>query len=436
MFFLSPFKHFDFTMSKFLYGIDFGTTNSALSIFDEEKNEITDTIIVPSILYFQSEQSAAEPLNYVVGEEAISAYISDGMKGRFMKSIKRILPRSSFIETRIHHKRLNASDLVTLILKELKNRADQITGVDCRRAVIGRPVFFDDDNTSKDALAQKRLNKAAENAGFDEVRFQFEPIGAAFAYEKTISKKEKVLVADLGGGTTDFTYLELDPDKIGSKDRRNDIIATGGIYIGGDSFDSAFMWEKGTPYFGKYTMYEAAPGKMLKVPVSLFANICSWEQMNFFNGLKVKNDILTYYHYAKQDKTFKNLITLTDNNLGYSVFQAIEKTKIELSQQTTSKFKYSEMEIEIDEEISIEQYEMVIDKDLAKISRYLDEFLLQHKIKPDEINSLFLTGGTSMVLAVKNLFKARFPDTPLHTGDNFMSVARGLAYSGYLFNEA
>ena len=436
MFFLSPFKHFDFTMSKFLYGIDFGTTNSALSIFDEEKNEITDTIIVPSILYFQSEQSAAEPLNYVVGEEAISAYISDGMKGRFMKSIKRILPRSSFIETRIHHKRLNASDLVTLILKELKKRADQITGVDCRRAVIGRPVFFDDDNTSKDALAQKRLNKAAENAGFDEVRFQFEPIGAAFAYEKTISKKEKVLVADLGGGTTDFTYLELDPDKIGSKDRRNDIIATGGIYIGGDSFDSAFMWEKGTPYFGKYTMYEAAPGKMLKVPVSLFANICSWEQMNFFNGLKVKNDILTYYHYAKQDKTFKNLITLTDNNLGYSVFQAIEKTKIELSQQTTSKFKYSEMEIEIDEEISIEQYEMVIDKDLAKISRYLDEFLLQHKIKPDEINSLFLTGGTSMVLAVKNLFKARFPDTPLHTGDNFMSVARGLAYSGYLFNEA
>jgi hypothetical chaperone protein len=435
MSFLSPLKHFDFTMSKFLYGIDFGTTNSALSIFDEERNEITDTIIVPSILYFQSEQSSSEPLKYVVGEEAIAAYISDGMKGRFMKSIKRILPRSSFIETRIHHQRLNASDLVTLILKELKTRADQITGVDCRRAVIGRPVFFDDDNTSKDALAQKRLNKAAENAGFDEVRFQFEPIGAAFAYEKTISKKEKVLVADLGGGTTDFTYLELDPDKIGSKDRRNDIIATGGIYIGGDSFDSAFMWEKGTPYFGKYTMYEAAPGKLLKVPVSLFANICSWEQMNFFNGLKVKNDIQTYYHYAKQDKTFKNLITLTDNNLGYSVFQSIEKTKIELSAQTSSKFSYSEMEIEIDEDISIEQYEAVIEKDLTKISRYLDEFLLLHKIKPEEINSLFLTGGTSMVLAVKNLFKARFPDTPLHTGDNFMSVAKGLAYSGYLFND-
>lgn len=422
-------------MSKFLYGIDFGTTNSALSIFDEEKNQIIETIIVPSILYFGSEQSAAEPLKYVVGEEAIAAYLADGMKGRFMKSIKRILPRSSFIETRIHHKRLNASDLVTLILKELKTKADLITGIDCQKAIIGRPVFFDDDNTTKDALAQKRLTKAAENAGFNEVRFQFEPIGAAFAYEKTISKKEKVLVADLGGGTTDFTYLELDPAKIGSKDRKKDIIATGGIYIGGDSFDSAFMWEKGTPYFGKHTMYEAAPGKMLKVPVSLFSNICSWEQMNFFNGLKVKNDIQTYYHYSKQDKTFKNLITLIDNNLGYSIFQTIEQTKIELSKQSTSKFNYSEMEIEIDEAISIEQYETVIDKDIRKISQYLDAFLLQHQIKPEEINSLFLTGGTSMVLAVKNLFKVRFPDTPMHTGDNFMSVAKGLAYSGYLFNE-
>lgn len=435
MSFFNTFKHFTFTMSKFLYGIDFGTTNSALSIYDEEKKEIIDTIIVPSILYFQSEQPAAEALKYVVGEEAIASYLSDGMKGRFMKSIKRILPRSSFIETRIHNKRYNASDLVTLILKELKDRADLITGFDCRKAVIGRPVFFDDENSSKDALAQKRLNKAAENAGFDDVRFQFEPIGAAFAYEKTISKRERVLVADLGGGTTDFTYLELDPAKIGSKDRRKDIIATGGIYIGGDSFDSAFMWEKGTPYFGKHTMYEAAPGKMLKVPVSLFANICSWEQMNFFNGQKIKNDLQTYYHYAKQDKIFKNLITLTDNNLGYSVFQSIEKTKIDLSKQESSTFKYSKMEIEINEDITIDQYETIIEKDLTKISRYLDEFLSSNQIKPEEINSLFLTGGTSMVCAVKNLFETRFPAIPIHTGDNFMSVAKGLAYSGYLFDE-
>lgn len=420
-------------MSNFLYGIDFGTTNSALSIYDEDSNELVDTIIVPSLLYFFSDQSSSAPLNYVVGKEAIEAYVSDGMTGRFMKSIKRILPRSSFIETRVFNRKLNASDLVTLILKELKQRADAITGIDCQKAVIGRPVFFDDENASKDTLAQKRLNQAASNAGFTDVRFQFEPIGAAFAYERTLKQKEKVLVADLGGGTTDFTFLSLDPERVGEKERQKDIIATGGIYIGGDSFDSSFMWEKGTPYFGKHTQYEAAPGKMLNVPVSLFANICSWEQMNFFNGQKIKNDLDNYYHYSKKDTKFKNLLTLTENNLGYSVFQAIERSKLELSNKAATQFSYSRMGIEIDEQVSIEDYDQIIQKDLSKISRYLDEFLTKNNIVSGDIDSLFLTGGTSMVSAVRNLFNEKFPNKPIHSGDNFISVAKGLAYSGYLF---
>jgi len=420
-------------MSKFLYGIDFGTTNSALSIYDEEKKEIVKTIIVPSLLYFQQDQGAIGSLNYVVGEQAISSYLKDGMKGRFIKSIKQILSRTTFTETRIHNRRYTAADLVTLILKDLKGKADEFIGFDCQKAIIGRPVFFDDDNAQKDTLAQTRLKKAAENAGFSEVRFQFEPIGAAFAYEKTIVKKENVLVADLGGGTTDFTYLVLDPAKVGSKDRKNDMMASGGIYIGGDSFDSAFMWDKGTPYFGKNTLYEATPGKVLTVPISLFANICSWDKMNFFNGLRIQKDLEDYYYYSKKDRKFKNLLTLVDHNLGYSVFQAIEKTKIDLSDLQVSTFAYSNMDIEINEQVSIDQYNAIIDKDIKKISTYLDEFMLKNDIKAADIDSLFLTGGSSLVGAVQNLFKTRFPHIPLNSGDNFTSVAQGLAYSGYLF---
>lgn len=422
-------------MNKFLYGIDFGTSNSSLCIFDELRKEIIATITIPSILYFQSEQQPGHPLSYKVGEEAIQGYIKDGMKGRFMKSIKRILPRSSFIETRVYNKRLNASDLVTLILKDLKTKADEITGEDVGKAIIGRPVFFDDESSEKDALAQKRLHKAAENAGFTDIRFQFEPIGAAFAYEKSISSRERVLVADLGGGTTDFTYLVLDPEKSDQKNRRDDILATGGIYIGGDSFDSAFMWDRGTPYFGKETMYDAGQGKMLKVPVSLFTHICTWEQMNFFNGLKVKNDLQNYFHFSKQDRKFRNLITLTDHNLGYSVFQAIEKTKIELSDADLSCFQYSKMDIEINEDISIEAYNGIIEKDLQKISRYLDGFLAGNQIQATDIDSLFLTGGTSLLRAVKRLFEEKFPGVPVRSEDNFVSVAKGLAYSGYLFED-
>ena len=419
-------------MKRFLYGIDFGTSNSALAIYDEDSKEIHSTIIIPSLIYFYHQLNDK---NYVVGEEAIAAYLNDGMKGRFIKSIKQILSRSSFTETRIHNKRYNASDLVAIILKELKSRADELIGQDCRKAVIGRPVFFDDDNIQKDILAQNRLNKAAEIAGFTEVRFQFEPIGAAFAYEKKLTKKENVLVADLGGGTTDFTYLVLDPAKVGSLDRKNDMMATGGIYVGGDSFDSAFMWEKGTPYFGKHTTYEATPGKVLTVPNSLFANICSWEQMNFFNGQRIKKDIEAYYYFSGNNPKFKNLITLIENNLGYSVFQAIEKTKITLSTANSSTFNYHKMDIRIEEEIPSADYEKIIKKDVDRISSYLNEFMLQHNINIKDIDSLFLTGGTSMVASIQQLFKTKFPHLTLNSGDNFKSVAKGLAYSGYLFEE-
>ncbi|OKS86998.1 Hsp70 family protein [Mucilaginibacter polytrichastri] len=422
-------------MKRFLYGIDFGTTNSALAIYDEESKEINHTIIIPSLIYFYHEPNAERDKNYVVGEEAIAAYLNDGMKGRFIKSIKQILSRSSFTETRIHNKRYNASDLVAIILEELKERADELTGQDCRKAVIGRPVFFDDDNVQKDTLAQNRLNKAAEIAGFVDVRFQFEPIGAAFAYEKTLAKKENVLVADLGGGTTDFTYLVLDPAKTGSKDRKNDMMATGGIYIGGDSFDSAFMWEKGTPYFGKHTQYEATPGKVLTVPKSLFANICSWEQMNFFNGPRIKKDIEDYYYYSGKDRKFKNLITLIDHNLGYSVFQAIEKTKITLTSANSAAFSYHKMDIKINEDIPLPVYDQIIAKDVERIENYLTDFLTQNNIDPQNIDSLFLTGGTSMVGSIQKLFKNKFPHVKLNSGDNFKSVAKGLAYSGYLFED-
>ncbi|RKR84558.1 putative chaperone protein [Mucilaginibacter gracilis] len=421
--------------NRFLYGIDFGTTNSALAIFDEETKEIHSTIIIPSLIYFFHQFDAKSEKNYVVGEEAIAAYLNDGMKGRFIKSIKQILSRTSFTETRIHNKRYNAADLVALILKELKERADILTGEDCRKAVIGRPVFFDDDNVQKDTLAQTRLNKAAAIAGFENVRFQFEPIGAAFAYEKSLAKKENVLVADLGGGTTDFTYLVLDPEKVGSKDRKNDMMANGGIYIGGDSFDSAFMWEKGTPYFGKHTQYEATPGKVLTVPKSLFANICSWEQMNFFNGLRIQKDIEDYYYFSGNNRLFKNLITLIENNLGYSVFQSIEKAKITLSNAVTANFSYHNMGVEIEEEIPLDVYEQIIAKDVDRIANYLDDFMLQNNIDAKNIDSLFLTGGTSMVGSIQKLFKNRFPHVSLNSGDNFKSVAKGLAYSSYLFED-
>ncbi len=422
-------------MQQHLYGIDFGTTNSVLSIFDRSTKQIVETISVPSILYFPINQSSDDELNYLVGEKAIESYLAENMKGRFMKSIKQILPVSSFVNTRIGNNLYSASDLVSFILIDLKKAADKIIGYTCETAIIGRPVFFDDLNKGKDDLAQKRLLEAAEIAGFTSIRFQFEPISAAFAYEKTIKKKERVLVADLGGGTTDFTLIELDPTKSTSINRREDILATGGIYIGGDNFDSSFMWEKGTPYFGRGIQYESMPGKMVDLPTSFFQNICSWKEMNFFNGQKVKNSLNQYFVYTKRNPIFKNLITLIDNNLGFSVFKEIEKVKIQLTENELTDFDFSILDIQIKEEISKEKYAEIINDDVISIEKYLNKFLETNAIDSSQIDSLFLTGGTSLVPSVKQIFHQKFPTTPIHSGDNFISVANGLALSEYLFEE-
>jgi hypothetical chaperone protein len=420
-------------MSDFLYGIDFGTTNSALSIYGLKAEKIITTITLPSLLYFPIEHEQGDSLKHFVGQAAIDAYLSDRMSGRFMKSVKRILPRSSFTETRIHSQKANASDLVSFVLIELKARADAFIGQKCSKAIIGRPVNFDDDDPVKDQLAQERLLQAATQAGFTEIRFQFEPIGAAFTYERELKQKERVLVADLGGGTTDFTFIELNPANVGRAERKQDILATGGIYIGGDSFDSSFMWEVGTPYFGRGVLYESMPGKFLELPPSFFENICSWEKMNFFNGSKVQNELRKYFTYSKKNEKVKNFLTLIENNLGYSLFRSIETTKIELSSSDVSRFVFEESGIEIEERISINKYETIIEHDLIRMENYLNIFLDKHSIRSNEVDSLFLTGGTSLVSGVKKLFRNKFPNTPIRDGNTFISVAQGLAYSGYLF---
>jgi hypothetical chaperone protein len=157
--------------------------------------------------------------------------------------------------------------------------------------------------------------------------------------------------------------------------------------------------------------------------------------MNFFNGPRIKKDIEDYYYFSGKDRKFKNLITLIDNNLGYSVFRSIERTKIELSVAESSRFSYHQMDIDIDEEISLQLFEEIISKNVDQIATYLNTFLEQHDIDPARIDSLFLTGGTSMVSSIQKLFKQRFPQVNLNSGDNFKSVATGLALSGYLFED-
>ena len=423
-------------MSKYIYGIDFGTTNSALAILDTETNNLVKLFTIPSLLFFPEPTKPKEQVVPTVGNEAISLYVQNRMRGRFMKSIKKVLPNKSFIDTKIGSKSYRAEDLVALILINLKKQADDFIGENITTAVIGRPVVFD-ENPEKDALAQERLSKAAQIAGFDSFFFQMEPIGAAFTYERQIEKQELVLVADFGGGTSDFSLMRLNPDAIHQADRQADMLAQGGIYIGGDSFDSDIMWHKGTPHFGRGVKEEFTPGKPLDLPLSYFHNICSWERMNFLDSLRMRISINKSYNFSGKDYRVKNLQTLIEANLGYVLFKQIEKVKIDLTAIDNAILEFNEHEISINEPISIQDFENeIIDKNVEKIEKYLQEFLSQNQIKNKDIDVVFMTGGTSLVRPLRNIFVKRFGENNIKSGDNFNSVAMGLAYSYKMLSEA
>ncbi len=422
-------------MPKYIYGIDFGTSNSALAILDVEHNKIVKLFTEPSILFFPFQEKYTNNPPYFIGNEAINQYVKSGMKGRFMKSIKKVLPNKGFIDTKIFGKSFRIEELVALVILDLKTKADEFLGLKVETAVLGRPVVFD-ENPEKDLLAQIRLEKAANIAGLKQVFFTMEPIGAAFTYERKLKKEELVLVADFGGGTTDFSLIRLRPESINSKNRSQDMIAKGGIYIGGDSFDADIMWHKGTPHFGKGIKEQTQPGKWIDLPLSYFLNICSWEKMNFLDTMRWKESLKRSYFLTGNDYRIKNLQTLIEKNLGYKLFQAIEFSKITLTNEVKTDLIFENEGIDIFETIHISDFENeIITDNILSIKNYLLNFLALQEIDAKKIDSIFITGGSSNVKAIQNLFSALFGKEKIISGDNFNSVAIGLAYSYNLFKE-
>lgn len=411
-------------MSSHIYGIDFGTSNSVLTALHIESKEIVKIQSEHSVLYFQDDEQ------FCFGKEAIGRYVSNNMKGRLLKSVKTLLPQTSFTFTYIFGKKYTAEDLVALMLAHLKSKTDEYLGEEVTEVVLGRPVVFSEDR-EKDKLAEKRLLNAARKAGFEKIWFQYEPIAAGFSYEQSIQKPETVLIGDFGGGTSDFTLMKLGEGTNSLSDRRSDILKTGGLHIGGDDFDSSIMWNKLVPYFGyglKYDNY----GKLLDLPVHIFRTLCEWDQMAFLKEGNIRRSLEDYYHATRRNDALKRLMALIDENLGFSLFQAIEQSKIGLSANDLSQIDFTRSLIDIHEQIRLEEFNTFIQKDIEKIDHFLTTFLKEAGHEPEQVQTIFLTGGTSSLSAIQDLFKKRFPENVIRSGDNFNSVAQGLAFS-YLY---
>lgn len=427
------------TQRNYTYGIDFGTSNSSISIWDNQRNSVWNDEEVsrpePTLLYFPHARSFyARTDERYFGFEAIDRYIGDNMDGRLLQAIKTILPDSSFTETIINNQTYTIEELVALHLRHLKRKADLLTGESGEVAVMGRPAVFHPD-PENDKLAEDRLRTAARMVGFKSIEFQYEPIAAAWAYEASLTSPQVVLVGDFGGGTSDFTIIRLDPAKRHSNNRREDVLSTHGVPVAGNRLDSDVMWHKLTPLFGKGATYqEFAGAKVVRVPSAVHHTICRWDRIPFLNRDKKLMDKLVHFEKKSNNpEGFSRLITLIKRNLGFSVFQSIEKAKIGLSQADSAALSFLDPEMSIDGTLTDAEFREFTDDTLEQIRDSLMTTLSQAGMKADEVNLVFLTGGSSLVRPIQEIFHELFGQEKVRSGDTFTSVAQGLALSAPLF---
>ncbi len=418
-------------MSTYIYGIDFGTSNSSVTIWDVERRALVrDPRIAgveSSFMYFPYTLRKDPPL---IGNAAKLRYVQDEMRGRFFQAIKTILPNRTFERTIVNNETYLLEDLIAFFLRHLKGKADLVTGQDVKRVVMGRPAVFSSD-PAEDQIAQDRLKRAAELAGFEEIHFQYEPIAAAFAYEARIRQPERVLVGDFGGGTSDFTVVQLDPRRQGQVDRLSDILATGGLPVAGNRYDSATMWHTLTPLFGRGATYENF-GKRIEVPSTLHRQICQWDQIVFLRNATKLDLIWRLARLSDNPAGFDRLQALVTENQGFALFQVIESAKITLTTADTASLRFLHPRIPINARLTLEEFNTNTADLTGQITAKLDAFMQEAAIDPAGIETVFLTGGTSLIRSLRGEFVRRFGVERLRDGGEFTSVGDGLALSAPL----
>ena len=402
-------------------GLDFGTSNSTVALPSGEVLEIDlqaeSRRLFRSVLFFPEEEK-----ELFAGAAAIARYL-DEPAGRFIQSVKSWLPSRSFTHTQIRHRPVTLEELVSMLLRRIREGAARAAGAELKRVVLGRPAVFSTEGAA-DALAQNRLQRAAEQAGFEEVVFLIEPIAAALAYEARLEKDERVLVGDFGAGTSDFTVMDLGPSRRGARSRAGDVVGSGGVRIGGDSFDAAIMKHALLPLFGGGAKYRERFGSQwLRMPQHIERKMLNWHEMSFIREKSIQELIATMLETSDNVPAIEALHDLVMHNLGFQLFRAIERAKVQLSSELEARIDYDEDRVHVHVPLQRAQFEgfcrPLLDELEACVSALLEK-------TGDRIDAVFLTGGSSYIPAVRGLFSRRFGEERIRTADAFTSVVEGL----------
>ncbi len=415
-------------------GIDFGTTNCAVAVAGEggisiarfgRPSRALETY--RSVLYFDGTPRTRGRKRPLTGPRAIDAYLTREEPGRLIQSLKSFLASALFTETWVGSDRYSVEDLTACIAQGLRAESEEQFGDLGKRVVLGRPVRFVGSDTEEDeALALERLEQAFRRAGFEEIVFEFEPIGAAYFYESGLDHDETIVIADFGGGTSDFSLLRVGPGVRRRGRERRDILATVGLPIAGDSFDAKIVRHVVSPLLGQGTSYRSLD-KILPVPSSIYLKLEKWHHLSFLRTSDTMRMLRSLRAQALDPDKIEALIHLVENDVGYNLHRAVQRTKYELSTQERSLFEFTDPFISISQPVSRGDFEGWIAGELAQISGCVTRLLQDAAMTPGSIDRVFLTGGTSLVPAVRRIFEERFGAERVTAGDEFTSVAGGLA---------
>jgi hypothetical chaperone protein len=324
---------------------------------------------------------------------------------------------------------------VAIILKKIKAKGEAHLGCTVDSVVLGRPVVFSTDPT-KDRVAEQRLEKAARKAGFTTIWFQYEPVAAALAFEDTLQAGQErvVFIGDFGGGTSDFTVIRVKGGAFGRSDRRSDVLSLGGVYVAGDKFDAQIMWDKVAQHFGRYARYKTL-GKddWVNVPKSIVHTLCQWHRIPLLRTRKTREHLRVIKGSTDDRQAIQQLENIIDDNFGFFLFQAIEKAKCELSDHEQTLVRFVERDLNISEGLNKQEFEAINHDNIRQIATCIDQVVAQSGLLPSQIDSVFLTGGTSRIPLIQSLFAERFGRQKLESKNAFTSVVHGLGSSVPLF---
>lgn len=411
-------------------GIDFGTTNTVVAINDGrgEAHLVTfphdggDVVAFRSALSFSVHPARPQERVVEAGPFAIEAYVDDPAETRFIQSFKSYAASPLFTETRVLNKRFTFEDLLSAFLIKLRDHAAGALDVLPPRVVVGRPVAFA-GQAPDEALAVTRYQAAFERLGFTDISYAFEPVAAAFFFARQLKEDATVLVADFGGGTSDFSLVRFER---GGGVLKSTALSNAGVGLAGDSFDYRIIDNLVSPALGKGSDYVSL-GKVLPVPNRYYGAFARWEQLALLRGSKTLAEIKRLVRQAAEPRRIEQLVELLEENHGYRLYQSVSKLKEALSANETAAFLFEAGSIRIAREVRRETFEGWIAPELAAMSRAVDEALDRAAIGPEGVDKVFLTGGTSFVPAVRRLFADRFGEAKLEAGGELVSIATGLA---------